>query len=31
MAIYNLGSINTDYFYQLPSLPIAGETLAANE
>ncbi len=27
--IYNLGSINADYFYQLPHLPNPGETLAA--
>ena len=31
MAIYNLGSINTDYFHQLPRMPLVGETLAANE
>lgn len=30
MAIYNLGSINADYFYRVPHLPAAGETLAAN-
>lgn len=29
--IYNLGSINIDYFYTLPKLPAAGETLAAKE
>lgn len=29
MAIYNLGSINTDHFYRLPHLPGPGETLAA--
>ncbi|WP_299349103.1 ribokinase [uncultured Shimia sp.] len=29
MAIYNLGSINADYFYRVPHLPSAGETLAA--
>lgn len=29
MAIYNLGSINADLFYQLPHLPAPGETLAA--
>lgn len=29
MAIYNLGSINADLFYQLPHLPGPGETLAA--
>ncbi|KZY37924.1 ribokinase [Roseovarius sp. HI0049] len=27
--IYNLGSINADYFYKVPRLPVAGETLAA--
>jgi ribokinase len=31
MVIYNLGSINSDYFYHLPNLPLAGETLAAHE
>ncbi|WP_270725229.1 ribokinase [Shimia sp. Alg240-R146] len=30
MAIYNLGSINADYFYRVPHLPGPGETLAAN-
>jgi len=30
MAIYNLGSINADHFYQLPHLPRPGETLAAS-
>lgn len=29
MAIYNLGSINADYFYTVPHLPMPGETLAA--
>lgn len=29
--IYNLGSINVDYFYELPHLPGPGETLAATE
>ena len=29
MAIYNLGSINADYFYRVPHLPGPGETLAA--
>ncbi|MEL7026813.1 MAG: ribokinase [Pseudomonadota bacterium] len=28
--IYNLGSINADYFYSVRELPRAGETLAAN-
>lgn len=27
--IYNLGSINADYFYKVPRLPVPGETLAA--
>jgi len=31
MAIYNLGSINADYFYQVPHLPKPGETLAATD
>jgi ribokinase len=30
MAIYNLGSINLDYVYEIPRLPTAGETLTAN-
>ncbi|MDQ7072205.1 MAG: ribokinase [Rhodobacterales bacterium] len=29
--IYNLGSINIDYFYQVPHLPLPGETLAATD
>ena len=29
MTIYNLGSINADYFYTVPQLPTPGETLAA--
>ena len=29
MAIYNLGSINLDYFYHVPHLPKPGETLAS--
>ncbi|WP_406870990.1 ribokinase [Thioclava sp. 'Guangxiensis'] len=29
MKIFNLGSINADYFYRLPHLPQAGETLAS--
>ena len=29
MAIFNLGSINADFFYRVPHLPTAGETLAA--
>ncbi|MDD8022116.1 MAG: ribokinase [Paracoccaceae bacterium] len=29
MAIFNLGSINTDHFYRLDHLPAPGETLAA--
>lgn len=31
MTIYNLGSINADYFYNLPHMPKAGETLAATQ
>ena len=31
MAIFNLGSISSDYFYYLSNLPLAGETLAALE
>ncbi|TKZ17260.1 ribokinase [Shimia litoralis] len=31
MTIYNLGSINADFFYQVPHLPKPGETLAATE
>jgi len=30
MAIFNLGSINADYFYHLDHLPLPGETLAAD-
>ena len=29
MSVFNLGSINLDYFYKVPHLPTAGETLAA--
>ena len=29
MTIYNFGSINADYFYQVPHNPAPGETLAA--
>lgn len=29
MAIWNLGSINADYIYQVPYLPVPGETLSA--
>lgn len=29
MAIWNLGSINIDHFYDLPHIPAPGETLAA--
>jgi ribokinase len=29
MAIFNLGSINIDHFYQVPHLPSPGETLSA--
>ncbi|PSL18258.1 ribokinase [Shimia abyssi] len=31
MAIYNLGSINIDYFYQVEHLPAPGETISAIE
>ncbi len=31
MAIFNLGSINADYFYDLDHLPSPGETLAADD
>ena len=31
MTIYNLGSINADYFYSVPHIPSAGETLTATE
>ena len=31
MTVFNLGSINLDYFYRLPHLISAGETLAAND
>ena len=30
MTIYNLGSINTDWFYQVDHCPMNGETVAAN-
>ena len=29
MTVYNLGSINADYFYQVPHIPAPGETLSA--
>jgi ribokinase len=29
MTIYNLGSINADYFYRVPHFPAPGETLSA--
>ncbi|MDE9450143.1 ribokinase [Aliiroseovarius sp. Z3] len=29
MAIYNLGSINMDHFYEVDHLPVSGETLAS--
>ena len=29
MTVYNFGSINADYFYQVPYIPAPGETLAA--
>lgn len=31
MTVYNLGSINADYFYRVPHMPKAGETLAATQ
>ncbi len=31
MAVYNLGSINADYFYRVDHLPQKGETLTASE
>ena len=31
MTIFNLGSINVDYFYRLPHLVTAGETIAADD
>lgn len=31
MTVFNLGSVNLDYFYKTPHLPRAGETLAALE
>jgi len=30
MTVFNLGSINTDYFYKVAQLPAPGETLAAS-
>ena len=30
MTVWNLGSINTDYFYSVPHLPAPGETLACS-
>lgn len=30
MTVYNLGSINADYVYHVPHLPIVGETLSAH-
>lgn len=30
MTIYNLGSINADHIYNVPHLPLPGETLSAN-
>ena len=29
MTVYNLGSINADYLYQVSHIPAPGETLAA--
>lgn len=31
MAIWNLGSINADYIYQVPHLPAPGETLSSTD
>lgn len=31
MTIFNLGSVNADFFYRVPHLPGPGETLAASE
>ena len=31
MTVYNFGSINADYFYQVPHIPAPGETLAATD
>jgi len=31
MTIYNLGSINADYFYRVPHVPGPGETIAATK
>ncbi|SFC80525.1 ribokinase [Tropicimonas isoalkanivorans] len=31
MTIYNLGSINADWFYKVPRFPVEGETLAATD
>ncbi|MFP7672372.1 ribokinase [Marivita sp. S0852] len=31
MAVFNLGSINADLFYQVPHLPVPGETLASTD
>jgi len=31
MTIYNLGSINADYFYRVPHVPAPGETIAATD
>ncbi|WP_068116129.1 ribokinase [Tropicimonas marinistellae] len=30
MTVYNLGSINADWFYRVPRFPVDGETLAAS-
>ncbi|XDA98213.1 ribokinase [Sulfitobacter sp. LCG007] len=31
MTVFNLGSINADYFYRVPHLPAPGETLSARD
>jgi ribokinase len=31
MTVYNFGSINADYFYQVRHIPAPGETLAATD
>ncbi|HBR64039.1 MAG TPA: ribokinase, partial [Rhodobacteraceae bacterium] len=31
MTVFNLGSINADYVYQVPHLPAPGETLATTK
>ena len=31
MAIFNLGSINADFVYRVPTIPAPGETLASTD